>query len=82
MRAALIMLVPARAARNSAEVAAQSAGQSGNASRPVRHLGARPAHPLAGNELGLLWPPAEGPDGRHRATAGLGYRLEPWPTAS
>ena len=39
---------------------------------PVRHLGARPVHPLAGAELGLRRPPPEGPDGRGRADAGPG----------
>ena len=33
----------------------------------VRHLGARPVHPLAGDELGLLRAPPEGPDGHRRA---------------
>ncbi len=34
---------------------------------PVRHLGARPVHPLAVGQLGLLGPAAEGADGRRRA---------------
>ncbi len=41
-------------------------GKSGNGSPAVRHLGARPVHALAGDELGLLGPPAEGADGRRR----------------
>ena len=36
----------------------------------VRHVGARPVHPLAGDELGLLGPAAEGADGRCRVGAG------------
>ena len=36
----------------------------------VRHLGARPVHPLAVGELGLLRPAAEGADGHRRADPG------------
>ena len=53
-------------------------GKSGNGSRQCGHLGARPVHPLAGDELGLLRPAAEGADGRRRADAvvDLDYRLD------
>src|SRR6201997_5296572 len=37
---------------------------------PVGPVGARPVHPVAGAELGLLGPAAEGADGRGRAHAG------------
>ena len=47
-------------------------GKSGNGSPAVRHLGARPVHALAGDELGLLGPPAEGADGRRRHRRGPG----------
>ncbi len=45
----------------------------------VRHLGARPVHALAGDELGLLGPPAEGADGRrrHRRRPRVPTRPEP-----
>src|SRR4029453_2697829 len=42
---------------------------------PVRHLGARPVHPLAGAELGLRRPAAEGPDGRGRAHPRPGLQI-------
>ena len=45
-------------------------GKSGNGSRQSGQLGARPVHPLAVAELGLLGPAAEGADGRGRAHAG------------
>ena len=41
--------------------------QVGQRQPPVRHLGARPVHPLAVDELGLRRQAAEGPDGRGRA---------------
>ena len=47
-------------------------GKSGNGSRQSGRVGARPVHPLAGDELGLLRPAAEGPDGRRRAALGPG----------
>ena len=47
-------------------------GRSGNGSRQSGHLGARPVHPVAGAELGLVRPPAEGPDGRRGDDLGPG----------
>ena len=48
-------------------------GKSGNGSTAVRHLGARPVHALAVDELGLRRQAAEGPDGgrRDRGRRGL-----------
>ncbi len=41
---------------------------------PVRRLGARPVHPVAVDELGLLRAAAEGPDGRRGAAARHGVQ--------